>query len=138
MPGTTGSGVMKALLTIIAEQMILVIHVMAFVVVAFGTVRAFAASIGAMLNRTPSAHRFHHGYVQYARWLVAGLTFQLAADIIATAFSPSWEQIGHLAAVSVIRTFLNYFLERDMAAIEQREAAAVNGALPHHPSTNGQ
>ena len=58
---------------------------------------------------------------------MAGLTFQLAADIIATAFSPSWEEIGHLAAISVIRTFVNYFLERDMAAFEEREAAAEEG-----------
>ena len=58
---------------------------------------------------------------------MAGLTFQLAADIIATAFSPSWEEIGHLAAISVIRTFVNYFLERDMAAVEQREAAEAKG-----------
>jgi uncharacterized membrane protein len=79
-----------------------------------------------MLDRSPTGHRFHHGYVQYARWLVAGLTFQLAADIIATAFSPSWEEIGHLAAISVIRTFVNYFLERDMAAVEQRVAAEAH------------
>jgi uncharacterized membrane protein len=58
---------------------------------------------------------------------VAGLTFQLAADIVATAFSPGWEEIKHLAAISVIRTFVNYFLERDLAAVEQREAAESTG-----------
>jgi uncharacterized membrane protein len=106
--------------------MILMIHAMALLVVAFGTVQAFVQSIRAMFNQTPTGHRFHRGYVQYARWLVAGLTFQLAADIVATAFSPNWEEIGHLAAISVIRTFVNYFLERDMAAFEEREAA-MNG-----------
>jgi uncharacterized membrane protein len=116
---------MKDWLTTIAEHMILIIHAMAFVVVAFGTVQAFVASIVAMFKRTPRGDLFHRGYVQYARWLVAGLTFQLAADIIATAFSPSWEEIGHLAAISAIRTFLNYFLERDIAAVEEREAAAA-------------
>ena len=80
-----------------------------------------------MVDSEPSSHRFHQGYVTYARWLVAALTFQLGADIVATAFSPGWEEIKHLAAVSVIRTFVNYFLERDMAAVEQREAAAVTG-----------
>jgi uncharacterized membrane protein len=116
---------MRDWLTVIAAHMILVIHAMALLVVAFGTVQAFVLSVRAMFNRTSTGHRFHHGYVQYARWLVAGLTFQLAADIIATAFSPSWEEIGHLAAISVIRTFVNYFLERDMAAFEEREAAAA-------------
>ena len=116
---------MRDWLTVIAANMILIIHAMALLVVAFGTVQAFVRSVRAMFDRSPAGHRFHRGYVQYARWLVAGLTFQLAADVIATAFSPSWEEIGHLAAISVIRTFVNYFLERDMAAFEEREAAAA-------------
>lgn len=125
---------MKDWLTAIAAHMILIIHAMALLVVAFGTAQAFVQSVRAMLNPTPTVHRFHHAYVQYARWLVAALTFQLAADIIATAFSPSWEDIGHLAAISVIRTFVNYFLERDMAAVEQREAAAAAAThLLQHP-----
>lgn len=111
----------------IAAHMILVIHAMALLVVAFGTGQAFVQCVRAMFERASRGHRFHRGYVQYARWLVAGLTFQLGADIIATAFSPSWEEIGHLAAISVIRTFVNYFLERDMAAFEEREAAAAQG-----------
>jgi len=117
---------MKDWLTLIAEHLILIIQAMALVVVAFGTLQAFAESIRGMFNPTPTTgHRFHHGYVQYARWLVVALTFQLAADIIETSFSPTWEEIGHLAAISAIRTFVNYFLERDMAAVEEREAAAA-------------
>lgn len=130
---------MKDWLTVIAANLIMIIHAMALLVVAFGTVQAFVQSIRSMSSPAATGHRFHHAYVQYARWLVAGLTFQLAADIIATAFSPSWEEIGHLAVISVIRTFLNFFLERDIAAVEQREAAAAVAHLqPHlerqHPS----
>ena len=118
---------MRDWLAVFADHLILVIHAMALLVVAFGTVQAFVQSVRAMFDRSPAGHRFHHGYVQYARWLVAGLTFQLAADVIATAFSPSWEEIGHLAAISAIRAFVNFFLERDMAAVEQREAAEAKG-----------
>jgi uncharacterized membrane protein len=118
---------MRDWLTAISANMILIIHSMALLVVAFGTVQAFVQSIRAMFDPTPTGHRFHRAYVTYARWLVAGLTFQLAADIVATAFSPSWEEIKHLAAISAIRTFVNYFLERDMAAVEEREAAASKG-----------
>jgi uncharacterized membrane protein len=118
---------MQDWLTFIAANMILIIHSMALLVVAFGTVQAFGQCIRAMLKPAGDGHRFHQGYVTYARWLVAGLTFQLAADIVATAFSPGWEEIKHLAAISIIRTFVNYFLERDLAAVEQREAAAATG-----------
>jgi len=111
-----------AWLSVIAEYSITIIHVMALICVAFGTVQAFVGSVRAMFRPSAAGHQFHKAYVQYARWLVAGLTFQLAADIIETAFAPSWEEIGRLAAISVIRTFVNYFLERDMAAVEKREA----------------
>ncbi len=54
-----------------------------------------------------------------ARGLSLALEFQLAADIVGTAISPDWEQVGKLAAVAAIRTFLNYFLQRELAAEEK-------------------
>jgi len=47
-------------------------------------------------------------------WLLLGLEFELGADIIRSAISPTWEQLGQLAAVAVVRTFLNYVLEKDV------------------------
>jgi len=55
------------------------------------------------------------------RWLVAGLTFQLAADILLTAITTSWEEVGRLAAIAAIRTLLNYFLERDLSEFRERQ-----------------
>ena len=47
-------------------------------------------------------------------WLLLGLEFELAADIVRTVISPRWADIGQLAAIALVRTFLNYFLERDL------------------------
>ncbi|WPB85994.1 DUF1622 domain-containing protein [Sediminicoccus rosea] len=52
-----------------------------------------------------------------ARGLSLALEFQLAADIVGTAISPGWDQIGKLAAVAAIRTFLNVFLQREMVEV---------------------
>ncbi len=49
-----------------------------------------------------------------ARHLALALEFELGADILGTAVSPSWDQIGKLAAVAVIRTGLNFFLSREL------------------------
>lgn len=49
-----------------------------------------------------------------ARHLALALEFQLGADILSTAIAPSWEQIGKLGAIAVIRTGLNYFLMKEM------------------------
>nr|WP_238162243.1 DUF1622 domain-containing protein [Micromonospora endolithica] len=56
------------------------------------------------------------------RFLVLGLEFQLAADILRTAFSPTFTQIGQLAAVAAIRTALNYVLGHEIRQ-EQRQVA---------------
>ena len=45
-------------------------------------------------------------------------TFQFASDIVRSAIAPTWNDIGQLGAIAVIRTFLTYFLDRDLA--EQR------------------
>lgn len=52
--------------------------------------------------------------------LVLALEFLLAADIVGTAVSPSWSDIGKLAAIAGIRTFLNFFLEKEMKQLEQK------------------
>lgn len=55
------------------------------------------------------------------RWLALGLEFALAADILRTAVAPTWRDIGQLAAIAVLRTGLNYGLEREIAREEARD-----------------
>ena len=53
-------------------------------------------------------------WARFGVWLLLSLEFELGADIIRTAISPTWTQIGQLGAIAVIRTFLNHFLEEDL------------------------
>ncbi|MDF5711308.1 MAG: DUF1622 domain-containing protein [Nostoc sp. S4] len=46
--------------------------------------------------------------------LALALEFLLAADIVGTAISPSWDAVAKLAAITGIRTFLNFFLQREV------------------------
>jgi len=62
----------------------------------------------------PAVVSFADVRLTLARFLAIALEFQLGADILSTAVAPSWDAIGKLAAVAVIRTALNYFLSRDM------------------------
>ena len=59
-----------------------------------------------------------------ARHLALALEFQLGADILSTAIAPSWEQIGKLGAIAVIRTGLNYFLMREMEVERVKHAGS--------------
>jgi uncharacterized membrane protein len=60
--------------------------------------------------------------LRLGRWLAVALEFELAADILRTAIAPTWREIGQLAAIAVLRTGLNYFLQQeiDKAAVRQR------------------
>ena len=61
-----------------------------------------------------------------ARYLALALEFQLGADILSTAIAPSWEQIGKLGAIAVIRTGLNYFLMREVETERTKAVSALD------------
>ncbi|XSC43936.1 DUF1622 domain-containing protein [Bradyrhizobium sp. RDT10] len=119
-------GVLKEWLVFLTENAIVLIDALALIVVLIGTIEAFVRGIGVMLSR-PDGHDRRDIWLRYARWLVAGLTFQLGADIIETSISSSWEAIGRIAAIALIRTFLNYFLDRDLEDVRRREREARKG-----------
>jgi uncharacterized membrane protein len=73
-------------------------------------------------RRSLEAIRLHLG-----RWLSMALEFQLAADIVATTVNPNGEKLIQLAAVALIRTFLNVFLAREIAQERAEEAWAAGG-----------
>ena len=54
------------------------------------------------------------------RSLALALELELGADILKTAVAPNWNDVGLLAAIAVLRTALNYFLERELRNAEQR------------------
>lgn len=115
---------MKQWLIFATENAIVVIDALALVVIVVGTVEAFFGGLRAMLS-SPTGHERRDIWLRYARWLVAGLTFQLAADIIETSITTSWEAVGRIAAVAAIRTFLNYFLDRDLEDVRRRQREIV-------------
>ena len=67
------------------------------------------------------------------RWLAVGLEFELAADILNTAITPSWDEIEKLAAIATLRTLLNYFLEREIrqaSSLGQHKAESEQTGSP--------
>ena len=59
--------------------------------------------------------------LRLGRWLALALEFELAADILRTAVAPTWNEIGQLAAIVILRTVLNYFLQNEIDKAEARE-----------------
>jgi uncharacterized membrane protein len=117
----------EAWLVAITQKSVIVIDAMALVIIVVGAVEAFLMGIKVMFTASTN-DEVRAVWSRLGRWLVAGLTFQLAADVIETAIAPEWDDIGRLGAIAVIRTFLNYFLERDLSDVEKRQQQATGGA----------
>lgn len=90
----------------------LLIETTGAIIIAIGVALAFVEFVKVLSSAKPE------GYTKIrlllARYLALALEFQLGADILSTAISPSWDQIGKLGAIAIIRTALNFFLSREM------------------------
>src|SRR3984957_20386715 len=96
---------------------------LALVLIVVGAIEAFFQGLRTMFA-SRDGHYEREVWLRLGRWLVAGLTFQLAADVLETAITTSWDEVARLAAIAAIRTFPNYFLERDLGEIRARQGAA--------------
>jgi uncharacterized membrane protein len=113
---------MEELLRVIANHVALAAETIAVLIVAFGVAHAVVATVAALARGPRGAHWGRSIWATFGGWLLGGLQFALAADIVRTTIAPTWEQIGELAAIAAIRTFLSYFLERDLYELRRHEA----------------
>ena len=102
------------------------IEVAAAILIVVGAVEAFYGMFWRLITHRFSAGTRKEIWVRFGVWLLLGLEFELAADIIRTAIAPNWNDIGQLAAIAGIRTFLNYFLEKDIDKYE----STIHGETP--------
>jgi len=98
--------------------------------VAYGAAEAVYGSILTVLNKRTLPGELKEVWLRFGVWLLLGLEFQLAADVVRTALSPTWQDIGLLGAIAAIRTFLNFFLERDLEQYELRKQATSPPSRP--------
>ena len=117
---------MEAIFREVSGAIALVLECLSVLMIVIGAVEALWRVLPALarINSTQSQGLRRQAWLSLARWLLLGLEFMLAADIVRSAIAPDWNDIGQLAAIAVIRTFLNYFLERDLeAAVHVSEPA---------------
>ncbi len=94
-----------------------------------GAAWAFAQFVLGMARDRARTGAFNRIRLRLGRFLVLGLEFQLAGDVLRTAVAPSFAEIGQLAAIAAIRTALNYFLGREIAQErDEIERAGGEGA----------
>jgi len=109
---------MEEVFKAIARMVALGIEGAATILIAYGAAEAVYGSAVSVVQRRTTHGQRQEVWTRFGVWLLLGLEFELAADIIRSAIAPTWSDIGQLAAIGFIRTFLNYFLERDLDKYE--------------------
>jgi len=100
----------------------------AALIIGIAALEATIKSIRIFFRRSATSAEKNEVRLTLGRWLAVALEFELAADILNTAVTPSWNDIEKLAAIAALRTALNYFLEREIqqeAKPQQRRAEEV-------------
>ena len=110
---------MEDVLHILAEHIALGVNLLGMLAITIGAIQG-AIGLTRLLLFHADEEKLGPVWLALGRWLVAGLTFQLAADIVETTIAPSWDDIGKLAAIAALRTMLNFFLDRDMEGLRER------------------
>jgi uncharacterized membrane protein len=96
----------------------LVIELMAVLVITYTSVETFVVLVRLVLKRVP-IEEGRSTWLRVLHLLVVGLTFQLAADLVHIAIAQGLQPLGRVAVIAVLRTFLSYFLNRDLREAQE-------------------
>lgn len=111
---------MEEIFKVFAQTSAMVIETMAVMMVLVGSLLALAP-IARLIARGTAGHGLGDSvrviWRHFAAWILLALEFALGADIIRSAIAPTWDDVGKLAAIAGIRTFLSYFLDRDIESV---------------------
>ncbi len=89
-------------------------------IIGLAALEATIMGLALFVQRSALPEAKEHVRLRLGRWLALGLEFELAADILRTAVAPTWNEIGQLAAIVVLRTALNFFLQKEIDKADSR------------------
>lgn len=104
---------MKDWAELITKHLSSVVEIMAAVVIAVALLQFLVHYVRNLFRPTIELLN-QQVRVRFGSSLALALELLLGADILATAIAPTWGDIGKLAAIAVLRTGLNFFLEKEL------------------------
>jgi uncharacterized membrane protein len=105
---------MEEALQRVAVVVALMLESATVLLVSIGAVAAGTRLLAGIRLGTMPGEVVRSAWLHLARWLLLGLEFMLAADLVRSAVAPTWDDVGKLAAIAGIRTVLGFFLGRDL------------------------
>lgn len=97
-------------------------------IIAFGALRSTYFFISSLVYKQAvdvNRIRLELGYT-----IILGLEFMVGADIIESVARPTYYDVGLLAFLVIIRTFLSYFLSRELIGLTPEQKKGIqSGAV---------
>lgn len=93
------------------------VEIVAAIIIGIAIIKTIIGYISNILGKQshPSEETLR---IKFGSSVAVSLELLLGADVLSTAVAPSWNDIGQLAAIAVLRTALNYFLEKELKHIQ--------------------
>jgi uncharacterized membrane protein len=88
------------------------ISILGVLIIVWGVLLVLKDFLLELFSEEPKAKRLMRQ--KLGSYLILGLEFFIAADIIRTITSPDWNEIAMLAAIIALRTVLSYFLGMEL------------------------
>jgi uncharacterized membrane protein len=104
--------ILEEYLTLLLSYAVPIVEACAAVVILLGVVRTVAQHLQHGLRL--DTQRLQQRRSTLIHSLIMGLEFQVAADVLKTAMSPTLKEVAVLAALIALRTALGLLLEREL------------------------
>ncbi|HEY9724850.1 MAG TPA: DUF1622 domain-containing protein [Chroococcales cyanobacterium] len=119
-PGESAASPLESWLKIIVGYLAAGAEIAAAIVIGLGIIRGIWDYLRQLLSRSRKHVDATEAIrLKLGRVLALGLEFTVASDILRTAVAPTRQDILNLGAIVLLRTLLNYFLEREIQQGEQ-------------------
>ena len=117
------SNALEPWLKLFASYLVAGTEIAAASVIGIAALRGIVAYVGQLVRRSkPQPDSIESIRLRLGRVLALGLEFTIASDILRTAVAPTRQDIMNLGAIVLLRTLLNYFLEREIRLGDERQS----------------
>ncbi|MCX6161080.1 MAG: DUF1622 domain-containing protein [Ignavibacteriae bacterium] len=110
------------------EVIVLILEMISVICIVLGIIVSVKQMVIRRISKTEKTPLYIKVRMKFGGWLALALEYQLAADIVGTTIAPTYEHVIRLGAIALIRTFLNYFLNKEVKEeVETRKVLIESG-----------
>lgn len=112
-----------------------IISVISLLIVTYGVFVGFIAFLYNEIKRfngTYSLNNIRELRTDFGSYLLLGLEFLIASDILKTVVDPTLDELAILGGVVIVRTILSVFLNKEIKELDQNEHSKKNKSLVYY------